>query len=98
MEKKLIELEMGLNSLQENSEIQEVDLQIHPIVASIAKTCRESNRKPKVEDYDEKTQDSHFLNQLQSGVNKWVRDIQNVTLFLNFSELIGFIWGLFYVN
>ena len=70
---------MGLNSLQENSEIQEVDLKIHPIVAAIAKTCREANRKPHVDDYDDKTEDSNFLNQLQSGVNKWVRDIQNVS-------------------
>lgn len=69
---------MGLLSIQQNVDIPEVNLQIHPVVSSISKKCYEENRKPNVEDYDDKINDSNFLNQLQSGVNKWIREIQNV--------------------
>ena len=86
IEKKLVELEIGLTTMLENSEILELQLDIHPTVKSIVQMCKNNNnRKPKVEDYDEKTHDSNFLNQLQSGVNKWVKEIQNVSICYSFS-------------
>jgi dynein heavy chain 1, cytosolic len=79
IEKKIAELEMGLLSIQQNIEIPEINFSIHPYVLSIFKKCNEMQRKPSVDDYDEKVNDSNFLNQLQSGVNKWIKEIQNVS-------------------
>jgi dynein heavy chain 1, cytosolic len=78
IEKKIAELEMGLLSIQQNTDIPEVNFSIHPYVMTILKKCAQLQRKPCTDDYDEKANDSNFLNQLQSGVNKWIKEIQNV--------------------
>lgn len=99
VERKLAELEIGLNNMLENSEIPDLQLEVHPTVSSIIGKCKQENRKPKVEDYDGMTDDSKFLNQLQAGVNKWVKDIQNVSLFsskfFSFYTINHFIWIFF---
>ncbi|KOC68078.1 Dynein heavy chain, cytoplasmic [Habropoda laboriosa] len=79
VEKKIAELEMGLLHLQQNIDIPEISLQIHPVVAQVIKQCVEENRKPKVADFGDKVEDSTFLNQLQNGVNRWIKEIQKVT-------------------
>ncbi|KAJ0063304.1 hypothetical protein NL108_015773, partial [Boleophthalmus pectinirostris] len=79
VEKKIAELEMGLLHLQQNIEIPEISLVINPIIANIAKQCYERAEKPKVSDFGDKVEDPTFLNQLQSGVNRWIREIQKVT-------------------
>ncbi|XP_018619664.2 cytoplasmic dynein 1 heavy chain 1 isoform X1 [Scleropages formosus] len=79
VEKKIAELEMGLLHLQQNIEIPEISLLIHPIITNVAKQCYERGEKPKVTDFGEKVEDPTFLNQLQSGVNRWIREIQKVT-------------------
>uniref|UniRef100_A0A6Q2XKD4 Cytoplasmic dynein 1 heavy chain 1 n=1 Tax=Esox lucius TaxID=8010 RepID=A0A6Q2XKD4_ESOLU len=79
VEKKIAELEMGLLHLQQNIEIPEISLIIHPIILNIAKACYERGEKPKVTDFGDKVEDPTFLNQLQSGVNRWIREIQKVT-------------------
>ncbi|XP_076178666.1 dynein heavy chain, cytoplasmic isoform X5 [Ptiloglossa arizonensis] len=79
VEKKIAELEMGLLHLQQNIDIPEISLQIHPVVAQVIKQCAEENRKPKVDDFGDKVEDSTFLNQLQNGVNRWIKEIQKVT-------------------
>lgn len=79
VEKKIAELEMGLLHLQQNIEIPEISLLIHPIIANIAKQCYERAEKPKVTDFGDKVEDPSFLNQLQSGVNRWIREIQKVS-------------------
>ncbi|XP_007951321.1 cytoplasmic dynein 1 heavy chain 1 [Orycteropus afer afer] len=79
VEKKIAELEMGLLHLQQNIEIPEISLPIHPIITNVAKQCYERGEKPKVTDFGEKVEDPTFLNQLQSGVNRWIREIQKVT-------------------
>ncbi|XP_052105179.1 cytoplasmic dynein 1 heavy chain 1-like isoform X5 [Mytilus californianus] len=79
VEKKISELEMGLLHLQQNIDIPEITLPIHPIVMSIIKKCQEEGRKTKVEDFGDKVEDPQFLNALQSGVNRWIREIQKVT-------------------
>ncbi|XP_065449670.1 cytoplasmic dynein 1 heavy chain 1-like isoform X1 [Chrysemys picta bellii] len=79
VEKKIAELEMGLLHLLQNIEIPEISLPIHPIITNVAKQCYERGEKPKVTDFGDKVEDPTFLNQLQSGVNRWIREIQKVT-------------------
>ncbi|KAM3670253.1 cytoplasmic dynein 1 heavy chain 1 [Ammospiza nelsoni] len=79
VEKKIAELEMGLLHLQQNIEIPEISLPIHATITNVAKQCYERGEKPKVTDFGEKAEDPLFLNQLQSGVNRWIREIQKVT-------------------
>lgn len=79
VEKKIAELEMGLLHLQQNIDIPEITLQIHPVVLSVMKKCQEEDRKATVADFGDKVEDSAFLNQLQTGVNRWIREIQKVT-------------------
>lgn len=78
VEKKMAELEMGLLHLQQNIDIPEISLQIHPTVVSVIKKCADEGRKAKIPDFDELVEDSTFLNQLQNGVNRWIKEIQKV--------------------
>ncbi|XP_073982188.1 dynein heavy chain, cytoplasmic isoform X4 [Rhodnius prolixus] len=79
VEKKIDELEMGLLHLQQNIDIPEISLVVHPVVAAVIKKCLEEGRKPKVADFGDRVDDSTFLNQLQNGVNRWIKEIQKVT-------------------
>lgn len=79
VEKKLAELEMGLLHLQQNIDIPEISLIIHPNVQTTIKRFADENKKPKVNDFGDKVEDSTFLNQLQNGVNRWIKEIQKVT-------------------
>jgi len=78
VEKKMEELELGLLHLQQNIEIPEITLTIHPTVAAVIKKAAEDGVKPKVSDFGNKVEDATFLNNLQSGVNRWIREIQKV--------------------
>lgn len=80
VEKKMAELEMGLLHLQQNIDIPEISLQIHPVVISVIKQCADEGRKPRVADFGDRVEDSTFLNQLQTGVNRWIKEIQKVSL------------------
>ncbi|XP_055846761.1 dynein heavy chain, cytoplasmic isoform X3 [Episyrphus balteatus] len=79
VEKKLAELEMGLLHLQQNIDIPEITLAAHGSVAAVIRKCAEENRKAKVADFGDKVDDSTFLNQLQNGVNRWIKEIKKVT-------------------
>ena len=84
IEKRLTELEMGLLNMEQNADVPEVNLQIHPTVKQISRKCAEENRKPTNHDFEENLNDSNFLNQLQTGVGKWIKEIQKVSpCFLN---------------
>lgn len=78
VEKKIAELEMGLLHLQQNIDIPEITLPAHPSVATVIKKAGEEKRKPKVADFGDKVEDAQFLNALQNGVNKWIKEIQKV--------------------
>jgi dynein heavy chain 1 len=78
VEKKIAELEMGLLHLQQNIDIPEISLPVNPTVSQVIKKCQEEGRKPKVEDFGDRVEDAQFLNSLQSGVNRWIREIQKV--------------------
>ena len=69
---------MGLLHLQQNIDIPEISLTIHPAVAAVIKKALEEGRKPDVSDFGDKADDPLFLNALQSGVNRWIREIQKV--------------------
>ncbi|CAB3376335.1 Hypothetical predicted protein [Cloeon dipterum] len=80
VEKKIAELEMGLLHLQQNIDIPEISLIVHATVsATIKRIAEQEDRKAKVADFGERTEDSTFLNQLQNGVNRWIKEIQKVT-------------------
>lgn len=79
VEKKMAELEMGLLHLQQNIDIPEITLVIHQQVQATIKRCADEGRKAKVADFGDKVEDSSFLNQLQNGVNRWIKEIQKVT-------------------
>jgi hypothetical protein len=81
MEKKIAEVEMGLLHLQQNIDIPEINLVIHPSVSQIIKKCAEEHRKPRPDDYADRAEDANFLNQLQSGVSRWIREIKKVIYF-----------------
>ena len=89
MEKKIAEVEMGLLHLQQNIEIPEINLVIHPSVLQIIRKCSDENRKAKVDDFTDKVDDTNFLNQLQSGVNRWIREIKKV--FFALENMIHFL-------
>ena len=78
MEKKIAELEMGLSHLQQNIDIPEITLTVHPIVSGVIKKASDSGIKPKVADFGDRVEDSVFLNALQNQVSKWIREIQKV--------------------
>ncbi|XP_023932000.1 cytoplasmic dynein 1 heavy chain 1-like, partial [Lingula anatina] len=79
VEKKLAELEMGLLHLQQNIDIPEITLTVHPTVGSVIKKAADERRKPSVNDFGDKIEDAQFLNALQGGVGRWIREIQKVT-------------------
>lgn len=82
VEKHIAELEMSLLHLQQNIDIPDITLPINPIINATMKRCLEQeNRLATVNDFSDKVEDSVFLNQLQNGVNRWIREIQRVTKF-----------------
>lgn len=78
VEKKIAELEMSLLHLQQNIDIPEITLVIHPHVQALLKKAESEKRKVSSDDFADKLEDSSFLNALQNGVNRWIREIQKV--------------------
>lgn len=91
----MVELEMGLLHLQQNIDIPEISLPVHPVVALVIKKCAEENRKPKVADFGDRVEDSTFLNQLQNGVNRWIKEIQKV--FISFFIFKLFLKSVYFI-
>ena len=74
VQKKINELEVGLLHLQQNIDIPEISLPIHPVIQQLV----DSKKKPTVEDLGSSISDSSFLNALQKDVSRWIREIQKV--------------------
>ncbi len=74
VQKKINELEVGLLHLQQNIDIPEISLPIHPVIQQLVET----KKKPTVEDLGSSVSDSSFLNALQKDVSRWIREIQKV--------------------
>ncbi|PIA14754.1 hypothetical protein COEREDRAFT_46106 [Coemansia reversa NRRL 1564] len=78
--KKLAELELSLLHLQQNVDIPETMLNIHPVIARTVAECRRQGQRTHVDAVDAGLlSDSGFLNQLQGDVNGWIKEIQKVT-------------------
>ncbi|KAJ3290947.1 hypothetical protein HK104_006430 [Borealophlyctis nickersoniae] len=77
--KKIAELELSLLHLQQNVEIPELSLTIHPVVQGTIDKCREQGKRPTVDAVGDIVNDSSFLNKLQADVNGWIKEIQKVT-------------------
>lgn len=78
VEKTMTDLEMGLLHLQQNIDIPEITLSVHPLVAQVIKQRAEEGKRAKTSDFEDKLDDAQFLNALQSGVNRWIKEIQKV--------------------
>ena len=79
VQKNISELEIGLLHLQQNIDIPEITLVIHPKVQEVMKEAKSRGERAKAEDFGDLVQDSTFLNSLQRDVGRWIREIQKVT-------------------
>lgn len=78
--KKLAELELSLLHLQQNIEIPELFLALHPVIQSALDEAYRKKTRPSLEYVpSDLLQDSSFLNSLQSSVNGWIKAIQSIT-------------------
>ncbi|KAF9265453.1 dynein heavy chain [Marasmius fiardii PR-910] len=78
--KKFAELELSLLHLQQNVEIPETNLVIHPVIQRAVEQARTSGARPNISFIPTKTlNDSSFLNALHAHVNQWIKSIQSVT-------------------
>lgn len=66
--------------MQQNVEIPEIVLSIHPVISAAVVQAQSINTRPSVEAIDPSLlSDSAFLNKLQGEVNSWIKEVQNVT-------------------
>lgn len=78
--KKFAELELSLLHLQQNVEIPETHLIIHPVIQRAVEQARAAGNRPSLSDIPPKLlNDSTFLNTLHNHVNQWIKSIQAVT-------------------
>uniref|UniRef100_A0A8R1U2J5 Dynein heavy chain, cytoplasmic n=1 Tax=Onchocerca volvulus TaxID=6282 RepID=A0A8R1U2J5_ONCVO len=79
VEKHLSEVEVALLHMQQNIDIPEINLTIHPAIQNTIQQAIEKGHKARVTDLGNLVENSVFLNALQKGVNRWVKEIQKVT-------------------
>ncbi|EMD41483.1 dynein heavy chain protein 2 [Gelatoporia subvermispora B] len=78
--KKFAELELSLLHLQQNVEIPETHLVIHPAIQRAVEQAHAAGTRPSITDIPPKLlNDSSFLNTLHNHVNQWIKSIQTVT-------------------
>ncbi|CAG8978577.1 hypothetical protein HYALB_00010542 [Hymenoscyphus albidus] len=78
--KRMAELELSLLHLQQNIEIPDLILPMHPMVQTALEEAAARNIRPSAELVPAALlQDSTFLNNVQSIVNGWIKSIQAVT-------------------
>ncbi|KAF9561514.1 hypothetical protein CPC08DRAFT_817653 [Agrocybe pediades] len=78
--KKFAELELSLLHLQQNVEIPETHLIIHPVIQRAVEQAQASGVRPNISHIPAKLlNDSTFLNTLHNHVNAWIKSIQSVT-------------------
>lgn len=76
--RKIAELELALLHLQQNIEIPELTLNLHPIIDRALEA--NPNSEPTIDSIpSEYLTDTDFLNSLQSIVNGWIKSIQGIT-------------------
>ena len=78
--KKLAEFELSLLQLQQNAEIPQLSLPLHPAIRTVVDTAAQRHTSPTLDPLPhDLINDSGFLNNLQSLVNGWTRSIQAIT-------------------
>uniref|UniRef100_A0A0G4FLJ2 Dynein heavy chain, cytoplasmic n=1 Tax=Chromera velia CCMP2878 TaxID=1169474 RepID=A0A0G4FLJ2_9ALVE len=77
--KKVTDLSMSVMQCQQNVEIPEISLQVDPDIQEASQKAKAEGRKLRVEDFQSRLEDNAFLQQLQSSVTKWIKEIQKVT-------------------
>ncbi|TFK48049.1 cytoplasmic dynein heavy chain 1 [Heliocybe sulcata] len=78
--KKFAELELSLLHLQQNVEIPETHLIIHPVIQKAVEQAHAAGVRPNISHIPPKLlNDSTFLNTLHGHVNSWIKAIQGVT-------------------
>lgn len=78
--KKFAELELSLLHLQQNVEIPETHLIIHPTIQRAVEQAQQAGARPNISYIPPKLlNDSTFLNSLHGHVNSWIKSIQAVT-------------------
>jgi dynein heavy chain 1 len=78
--KRIAELELSLLHLQQNIEIPDLILAMHPMVQNALDEAAARNTRPTAELLPGTLiHDSSFLNSLQSIVNGWIKSIQTIT-------------------
>lgn len=68
--------------MQQNIDIPEINLTIHPAIQNTIQQAIEKGHKARVTDLGNLVENSVFLNALQKGVNRWVKEIQKACYFL----------------
>ncbi|KAJ8515286.1 hypothetical protein ONZ45_g7260 [Pleurotus djamor] len=78
--KKFAELELSLLHLQQNVEIPETHLVVHPVIQRAVEQARAAGSGTSIQYIPPKLlNDSSFLNTLHGHVNAWIKSIQSVT-------------------
>jgi len=79
--KRLKELEVAMVQFQNNVEIPEVELKINADIQAAADLIRGKTGSIDVEalGFGDRLTDMAFLNEIQAGVNRWIKEIQKVT-------------------
>jgi dynein heavy chain 1 len=78
--KKLAELELSLLHLQQNIEIPELFLSLHPVIQNAVDEAAAKKIRPSLDMImPDLLGDTSFLNSLQSTVNTWIKSIQSIT-------------------
>ncbi|KAI9986672.1 hypothetical protein PInf_025627 [Phytophthora infestans] len=83
--RRMKELELALLQYQQNIEIPEVNLVFHPVIQQAADLVRTKGVLIDVEalGLEDKVNDVTFVNTIQGGVSKWIKEIQKVTRLVN---------------
>ncbi|EPQ28904.1 uncharacterized protein PFL1_03705 [Pseudozyma flocculosa PF-1] len=79
--RRFAELELSLLHLQQNVELPEIHLAVHPVIRAAVERCQAAGQKVTVEAIQPASllEDSSFLNKLQADVNSWVKEVQTIT-------------------
>ncbi|KAJ8610930.1 hypothetical protein MRB53_038234 [Persea americana] len=77
--RKLAELELSLLQLQQNADIPQCHLPIHPLIQDVVDRAEASGRTATIEEMPASVlDDSTIQNRLQSFVNNWIKSVQAV--------------------
>ncbi|GAB7350693.1 hypothetical protein MBLNU459_g1254t2 [Dothideomycetes sp. NU459] len=78
--RRIAELELSLRNLQQNIDVPELHLPIHPLIHAAVQDAGARGEKPAIAHLPSNlVSDAQFLNALQGAVNGWIKAIQEST-------------------